>query len=273
MAKKISNVINSYDIRRLILEQSYRAHVGHIGCCLSIADILVSLYDKVLKLENFSDPLRDRFVLSKGHAALALFSILFLKGMITAEQLSSFHGDNSYLGVHPEYGLPGVELATGSLGQGLSSGAGMALAAKLKKEKWRTFVLLSDAECNEGSVWEAAAFSSQHQLSNLTAIIDFNKQQGFGYTKDVISTRQLGQKWKAFGWQVDEVDGHNPTAVTKVLNSPTKNKPHLVLAHTSLGKGVSFMERLVDWHYLPLGQEQYTQALQEIEVFKNGKQS
>ena len=183
-------------IRRLILDHSYRAGVGHIGSALSIADIVAALYGGVLHIPEPGDPERDRFVLSKGHAALALYAALHLKGWVTAEQLDTYCGDGTTLGVHPEAALAGVDFASGSLGHGLSMGAGAALAARLQGASRRTFVLVSDAECNEGSLWEAAMFAAHHKLSNLVAVavVDVNGQQALGYTRDVVDLSPLSDR-------------------------------------------------------------------------------
>ena len=186
--------VTSNGIRKIILEQSNRAHVGHIGSALSVADILAALYGGVIKTGKGKKAERDRFVLSKGHAALALYAALCLKGELSSKELDTFCGEGSKLGVHPENCLDGVDFSTGSLGHGLSMAAGAALAARLQKSQRRTFVLLSDGECNEGWVWEAAMFAAHHRLSSLTAIVDLNGQQAFGYTEDVVSmTPKIGR--------------------------------------------------------------------------------
>ncbi len=191
-------------LRRIILEQSKRANVGHIGSALSVADILAALYGDILHLPSPDAPERDRFILSKGHAALALYAALHLKGFLSAEELNTYCGDDSLLGVHPEQALTGVDFSTGSLGQGLSVGAGMALGARMSGHAHRVFALLSDAECNEGSLWEAVMFASHHGLSNLVAICDANGQQALGFTDQVLTLEPLPEKWRAFGWDVHE---------------------------------------------------------------------
>lgn len=243
-----------------------RARVGHIGSALSVADIIAALYGDVLRISNPEDPARDRFILSKGHAALALYAALFLKGWISEKELGTFCGDGSLLGVHPEFAVRGVEFTTGSLGHGLSMGAGLALAARLKGEKHRTFVLVSDAECNEGSLWEAVMFSAHHKLSNLIAIIDLNGQQAFGYTKDVLDLQPMEGRWSAFGWDVHKVDGHDTGGMAKTIArlKTADGKPHVLVAHTTFGKGVSFMENSIKWHYQPMSDDEYKKALSEI---------
>jgi transketolase len=256
--------MNARDIRRIILEQSNRAQVGHIGSALSVADIIAALYGRVLRIDAADDPERDRFILSKGHAALALYAALALRGIIPHEQLGTFCADGSLLGVHPEHELPGVDFCSGSLGQGLSMGAGAALAARLQHSPRRVFVLLSDAECNEGSVWEAAMFASHHRLGNLTAIIDLNGQQALGYTKDVCNLPNMAERWRAFGWQADEVDGHDATALAARMLATDNDHPQLLVARTTFGQGVSFMQNQIKWHYVPMTAEEYAQARAEV---------
>lgn len=252
------------EMRRLVIEQSKLANVGHIGSVLSIADLLYALYFDVINIPSFSDSDRDRFILSKGHAALALYITFYLKGFITKEQLDTYCGDGSCLGIHPEHELEGVDFSTGSLGQGLSMGVGAALAARMKKKDYKTFVLMSDAECNEGSVWEAAMLAGQHKLSNLYVIIDNNRQQALGFTKDVLNLNPMTEKWQSFGWEVENVDGHNRSEITDKLNSFSDDKPHVLIADTIAGKGVSFMEEKIEWHYLPLTDQQYEMAMEEL---------
>jgi transketolase len=254
-------------IRRIIIEESKRANVGHIGSALSIADIISVLFESELHLPGTDDPLRDRFILSKGHAALALYAALHLKGLLSLHELQTYCCDGSLLGVHPEHHLAGVDFSTGSLGHGLSIGAGAALASRLKGTPYRMFVLVSDAECNEGSLWETVMFAAHHNLSNLIAIVDNNGQQAFGKTKDIIDLNPLGEKWQTFGWEVHEVDGHDPVEIGRTLHGldSSNGSPKVVIAHTTCGKGVSFMEGKVEWHYLPLSDEQYRQALSEVQ--------
>jgi transketolase len=253
-------------IRRIVLEQSKRANVGHIGCALSIADILAALYGGVLRIKSPRDPERDRFIVSKGHAALAAYAALFLRGWLTQEELNTYCADGSLLGVHPEHALPGIDFSTGSLGHGLSIGAGSALAAHLKQSSRRVFVLLSDGECNEGSVWEAVMFAAHHRLANLVAIVDVDGQQAFGYTEKVLSLSPLGDRFGAFGWDSHDVDGHDVPGMVRCLSSldACSRQPHVILAHTTFGKGVSYMEGQIRWHYMPMSEAEYEQALDEI---------
>ncbi len=258
----------AYNVRRIILEQSMRARVGHIGSALSIADIVTALYNNIFRNTDSDGPNRDRFILSKGHAALALYAAIFLKGWLTEKDLNSYCCDATLLGVHPECALKGIDFSTGSLGHGLSMGAGAALASGLQNSSRRVFVLASDAECNEGSVWEAAMFSAHHQLSNLVLIIDLNGQQALGYTDDVLKTSPLAEKWRVFGWDTYEVDGHNISEITDTIKSldTASGKPHVIIAKTIFGKGVSYMEGQIKWHYWPMSEEEYKKAITEIKI-------
>lgn len=257
----------AYFIRRTILEQSQRAHVGHIGSALSIADIVAAVYGEILRLADPDDPGRDRLILSKGHAALALFAALRGRGWIDEAQLATFHGDATLLGVHPDHALRGIDFSTGSLGHGLSIAAGSALAARLAGAPRRTIAILSDAECDEGSTWEAVMFAAHHRLSSLIAVVDVNGQQALGYTMDVLSLAPLIDRWRAFGWDAVEVDGHDRAALVRAVAAfDTKDgPPHVVLARTTFGRGVSYMEGKIKWHYWPMSDDEYRQALAENE--------
>jgi transketolase len=252
-------------IRRSIIEQSHRAGVGHIGSALSIADIVAVLFSGVVRLDDYED--RDRVILSKGHAALALYAALAATGTLPAGELSTFCTDGTPLGAHPEHVVPGVDFSTGSLGHGLALGAGAALAARLDGSQRRSFVLISDAELNEGSLWEAVMFAAQHRLGALVAILDLNGQQALGYTRDVIDLEPVGEHWRRFGWAVEEVDGHDLRGLQAALQRPrpVDSPPLLVLARTTFGKGVSFMEGRIEWHYLPMTDEQFDVAIGELE--------
>jgi len=259
--------ILSYWIRRIILEQSKRANIGHIGSALSIADLIASLYSDILKISSPDDPDRDRFILSKGHAAFALYAALYMKGWISKDMLDMACLDGTLLGVHPEHVIPGIDFSTGSLGMGLSFGCGAALAARLQQSSRRVFVLVSDGECNEGSLWEAVMFAAHHRLNNLIAIVDYNNQQALGYTKDVLNLSSLGARWQAFGWHVKEIDGHHQVQIVNAIECfrKIKESPCVLIAHTICGKGISFMERQIKWHYWPMSDEEYNTALIEIE--------
>ena len=253
-------------MREIILRQSKRANVGHIGSALSIADLVAVLYSEVLRLTEPKNSDRDRFVLSKGHAALALYAALHLTGVFDEATLNTYCEDGSLLGVHPEHALEGVDFCTGSLGMGFSFAVGAALAARLAGSKRRIFVLLSDAECNEGVVWEAALFAAHHKLSNLIALLDLNGQQAMGYTREVLNLSPVSEKWKAFGWTAQDLDGHDHDEICGAISEHdfVSAPPKILVAKTTFGKGVSFMENLIPWHYLPLNDAQYIQAMGEI---------
>jgi transketolase len=263
-------MISAYDISRIVLQQSMRAGVGHIGSSLSISGILAALYGGALTAKGPRDPDRDRFILSKGHAALALYAALHLRGWVPADALETYCADGTLLGVHPDSELDGVDFSTGSLGHGLPIAVGAALAARLQGSARRVFVLLSDAECDEGSLWEAVMLASHHQLSNLVAIVDLNGQQALGYTKDVLSLEPLAARWRAFGWDVLEVDGHDVEELKRTIESLTARPgaPHVLIARTVFGHGVSFMESQIKWHYLPMSQGDFEDAMRQIEEIR-----
>jgi transketolase len=261
-----SNVefVSGRAIREIVLQQSKRAGVGHIGSALSIADIIAALYSGILRVDSPEDPDRDRFILSKGHASLALYAALALRGWMPREQLDTYCAEDTLLGVHPEHILRGIDFCSGSLGQGLSVCAGAALAARHDESARRSFALLSDAELNEGSTWEAVMFAAQHGLETLCAIVDLNGQQALGYTRDVIDIPNAAERFRSFGWEAVDVDGHDVGALVAAANAPRSDRPRAVIAHTTFGKGVSFMESLIKWHYLPMSDAEYTQALSEV---------
>ena len=251
-------------VRRTVLEQSKRANVGHIGSCLSVVEILATLYGGVIRPSAPDDPDRDRFVMSKGHAALALYAALAASGRLDSALLDSFCTDGSPLATHPEHSVPGVEFSTGSLGHGLSLAVGAALAARIQRSDRRVYVLMSDAELNEGSTWEAAMFASHHRLSNLVAIVDLNGQQALGATSDILDPGTPIDRWRAFGWDAVEVDGHDCGALRGAMTRETSG-PNIVLARTIFGRGVSFMERTLAWHYMPMTDEEFARAITEVD--------
>lgn len=264
-------------MRRIILNQSRRANVGHIGSCLCVVEILSALYSSVLRISNLKDLERDRFILSKGHAGLALYAALILKGWLSEDQLNTFCGDDTFFGVHPVVGIPGVDFSTGSLGQGICIAVGAALAARLQSSKRRVFCLVSDGECNEGSVWEAAMLAAQHRLSNLCVIVDYNGQQALNVTRDVLDQSNLAERWRDFGWSTAEVDGHSVSDLAGALNTSIGERPKVIVARTIFGKGVSYMEQgipvsqthlpvqPVNWHYLPMSEHEYRLAIEQLE--------
>jgi len=257
------------EIRKKILKMMYESKAAHIGSCLSCVDILTVLYFKILKIDpkNPFAENRDRFILSKGHAVAALYAVLAKRGFFPEEILDTYYRDGGRLPGHSTVGsVPGIEASTGSLGHGLSMGAGIALAGKRDEKKYRVFVLMSDGECEEGSTWEAALFAHHHKLDNLIGIVDYNKLQAFGKIEDILGLKPLSKKWRDFGWEVKEINGHNFSEIKKAFSKIPfkKGKPSLVIAHTIKGKGVSFMENRMEWHYYNLNKEQYQQALKEL---------
>mgnify|MGYP001026924801 CR=1 FL=1 len=257
------------EIRKKILKMIFTSQAPHIGSALSCVDILTVLYFKILSIEP-KNPLakaRDRFILSKGHAASALYAALCQRGFFPEEILNTYCLDEGKLPGHStRHCVPGVEVSTGSLGHGLAMGAGMAVAGKHDNKNFKIFVLLSDGECDEGSVWETAMFASHHQLDNLIGILDYNKLQAFGRTNEVINLEPLAAKWISFGWVVKEIDGHNYSEIKEGLSKIPfrKGKPSLLIAHTIKGKGISFMENKLAWHYKSPNKEQFKLALKEL---------
>jgi transketolase len=240
-------------IRRRALAMVTRARASHIGSALSIADIVAVLYATVLRVDP-ADPSwseRDRFILSKGHACVAVYAALAERGFFPTALLDSYGDDHSSLMAHISHRVPGVEFSTGALGHGLPFGVGKAIAAARRGGSWRTFVLLSDGELGEGSNWEACLFAGHHRLDGLTAIVDYNKLQSLGSVEQTLRLEPLADKFAAFGWAVREIDGHDHAALTNALGAGpwTPGKPSMLIAHTTKGKGVSFMENKVEWHY------------------------
>lgn len=266
--KKIENIAK--DLRREIIEMSYRANKAHISSCLCIVDILTYLYwqEMSIKPKNPTWEKRDKFLLSKGHAAPALYATLAYKGYFPKETLEEFGKENSKLGVHSEFGsLPGIEISAGSLGHGLSIGVGMALSARIDKTSNKIYVLVSDAECNEGKIWEAISFAAHQKLDNLFLFIDLNGLQALGRTKDIIKINSLKEVLTAFGWNAYEIDGNKIEEIDKLfrkIKSKKVKKPTAIICKTIGGKGVGFMENSLDWHYKNLDEKLYHQALKEL---------
>jgi transketolase len=244
----------------------HKAKASHIGSGLSIADILAVLYGEVMtidpKNENFAK--RDRFILSKGHACAPLYAVLAEVGFIPISKLDTYGNDFSWLMNHASHKVPGVEFSTGSLGHGLPFAAGKALAAKNRNELWNTYVLLSDGEMDEGSNWEALMFAAHHKLSNLTAIIDYNKLQSLDTTQNTLALEPLADKLRAFGCYVIDVDGHDHNELKRSFEMESRGLPKVIIANTIKGKGVSFMEGRVEWHYKNPNDDQLKLALEEL---------
>jgi len=264
--------MNTHDlalnIRKDAVRMTHLAKSSHIGSMLSMADIIAVLYGKVLNKQADKPlwPYRDRFILSKGHAGATVYAVLAELGYFPVEKLNDYCSNGSVFSGHISHDVPGVELSTGSLGHGLSVGIGMALAAKMDLKKHRVFVLLSDGECDEGTIWEAALFASHYKLSNLIVVVDYNKIQSLGKVEEILQLEPFADKWISFGWDVKEIDGHNHEELIEVLDFDIskKEKPTCIIAHTIKGKGVSFMENTVLWHYRSPQGEEYEKALEEL---------
>jgi transketolase len=241
-------------LRRMVVDAMDGGGRGHLGSALSLIELVRVLYDEVLRVDPAKPAWedRDRFILSKGHGCLALYAILADKGFFPTSELTQFCRHDTYLGGHPEAGkIPGVETSTGALGHGLSIGMGMALGLRLKQSKSRVFVVMGDGEINEGSVWEAAMAAAKHRLDNLIGIVDYNKLQSFGPVADILPLEPLADKWRSFGFAVEEVDGHDLAALRAVLaRLPYESgKPSMIISHTVKGKGVPFAEHNPSWHH------------------------
>ena len=257
-------------IRRHALLMTSAAGSAHIGAVFSMADIVAVLYGRVLNLDPQDPrwPDRDRFILSKGHAGAGVYAALAERGFFPREQLAQHCKNGSYFGGHVSHvNIPGVELSTGSLGHGLGVACGMAYAAKLRTRLHRLFVLLSDGECDEGSTWEAAHFAGHHRLGNLRAVVDYNKIQSLKGTEETLGLEPFADKWRSFRWDVHEVDGHEHGALAAALGQPRElgSPPLCILAHTTKGKGVSFMENSVLWHYRTARGQELEAALKELD--------
>lgn len=258
-------------IRRSVVRMTHLGKSSHVGSALSIADILAVLYGDILHVDpnNPSMPDRDRFLLSKGHAGAAVYAALAHSGFMSEDTLDEHYQNGSILSGHVSHkGVPGVELSTGSLGHGLGVATGMAKAAKLQQRGHRVFCLLSDGECDEGSNWEAILFAAHHGLGNLTAIVDYNKIQSLAPVSETIGLEPFADKWKAFGWNAIEVDGHNHDELLGALVTgqlTNEERPNCVICHTTKGKGVSFMEDSVLWHYRTPQGDEYDAAIRELD--------
>lgn len=262
--------ITALNIRKHALEAVYSANSGHPGGSLSISDVLAYLYFKEMRIDPHNPKLedRDRLVLSKGHCAPALYSALALKGYFPIDEIKTFRKLGSRLQGHPEMkGIPGVDMSTGSLGQGISAAAGIALSAKLSNKDYRVYAILGDGELEEGEVWEAAMFAAQYKLDNLCAYVDNNGLQIDGNIDEVMSPNPITDKFKAFGWNVIEADAHCMEDLDKAYTQAKslKGKPTVIVAHSVKGKGVSFMENKAEWHGSAPSKEQYEQAVKELD--------
>jgi len=259
----------AYQIRQKVIQMIYDGGSGHCGGSLSVADILTVLYFHILKIKP-EEPLwpeRDRFVLSKGHACPALYAVLADRGFFSESLLKNFRQVNNILQGHPEYGIPGVEAVSGSLGQGVSVAIGMAIGLKLKGVNARVYAIIGDGEVQEGMVWECAMAAGHYRLDNFTCFLDRNCLQGDGKTEEIMYIEPLADKWRAFNWEVIEIDGNNIDQILKAIGwaQETKSKPQMIIAHTVKGKGVSFMENVAAWHgTAPPTDQELSIALKEL---------
>ena len=257
-------------IRRHGIEMTHLSHGSHIASILSVADVVAVLYNDVANISpsNIKDENRDRVILSKGHAGAAIYAALAEKGFFEREELKTHYADGSRLSGHVSHkGVPGVEFSTGSLGHGACVGAGIALNAKLDNKPYYTYAIVGDGECDEGSIWEMALFANQFKLNQLVVIVDHNKMQSLDYCENTLSLSPFAEKWKSFGWNVFDIDGHNHEQIRKALldAKQSKEKPTVIIANTIKGKGVSFMENDILWHYrFPHEGEEYDGALKEL---------
>ena len=258
----------AWKIRKHGIEMTHISHGSHIGSVLSVTDIIAVLYSDILNVfpNNPENTGRDRFILSKGHAGAAVYAALAEKGFFSVEELKTHYANGSKLSGHVSHkNVPGVEVSTGSLGHGIGIGCGMALAAKYDKKDYKVYVVMGDGECEEGSVWEAALFANHYKLNNLVVIIDSNNLQGMGKCSEVLSLRPLYEKWLTFGWNVQNVDGNDHDELKAALKHLSANKPNCIVADTIKGKGISFMENELLWHYRDPQGEFYERALKELE--------
>lgn len=258
-------------LRYRVIRTSHLSGTPHLGSCLSCLDLLVYFYWQVLKIDpkNPRAAARDRFILSKGHAAPALFQVLAERGYFPVSDLENYGDDGSMFGEHPPTPshLPGIEAATGSLGHGLPMGLGMALASRISGKPYNVYAILSDGECNEGSVWEAAMLASAQKVSNLTIAIDYNKWQATGRSNEVLNLAPLADKWRAFGWCVSEINGHSFEEISKAIADNVGDpRPKAIVANTVKGRGVSFMEDDNNWHYRTPNAEELDKAAKELGI-------
>lgn len=272
-AEKVKELkLHAANVRKMAIEAVYSANSGHPGGSLSAADIITYLYMEEMNIDpkNPKNPDRDRFVLSKGHCSPALYAALAERGFIPKEDIKTFRHIDSYLQGHPDMkGVKGVDMSTGSLGQGISAACGMAECAKLDNKDYRVYVVMGDGESEEGQVWEAAMFAAHYKLDNLTVFLDFNGLQIDGDVRDVMNPTPLDKKFEAFNWNVLHIDAHNFEEIEAAVNDAkaTKGKPTLILAKSIKGKGVSFMENKAEWHGAAPKKEQYEQAMEELDAY------
>jgi transketolase len=241
----------SRKLRKQMVRMMEEAGRGHLASAFSLVEMLRVLYDDVLNYDprQPDDPNRDRLILSKGHGCMALYVMLAEKGFFAEQELWDFCKTGGLLGGHPEHKVPGVEASTGSLGHGLSFGVGFALNAKMESADYRTYVIVGDGECNEGAIWEAALAASKHQLKQLTVLVDYNKLQSYGPTAEIQELEPFADKWRAFGFEASEIDGHDLEQLRQALQQPVADKPRAIICHTVKGKGIPEVENNLSWHH------------------------
>ncbi|MBR6034096.1 MAG: transketolase [Clostridia bacterium] len=271
MEKKVTSSEElAFKIRKDITEMSNIANSSHIASALSVTDIVAVLYSQIAQydINNPQDENRDRIILSKGHAGSAIYAALAEEGFFNKDELYTYCQNGSILSGHvSQKNVPGVEFSTGSLGHGMPVGAGIALSAKIDHKKFNTYVIIGDGECDEGTIWECALFSRQYKLDNLIVIVDSNKMQAMGNCDDIISLNPFNEKWKSFGWNVYEIDGNNHEELRNTFLKIEKNgKPNVIIANTIKGKGISFMENNLVWHYKSPQGDDFKNAIEELEA-------
>lgn len=256
----------SIKIRLKAWNMAYKAKASHMGGNFSMADIISVLYTDIVNINprDSKNESRDRVVLSKGHCCAVMYALLAEKGFFSTEELEHFGENGSVLSAHISKKVPGVELSTGSLGHGAAVAAGMALNGKLNNKSYKVYAICGDGELDEGSIWEMVMFAGQHKLDNFTVVVDANKIQAMGETKDIINLQPISEKWKLFGWTTHDIDGHDHNALRVAFNAPSYGKPKVIVANTIKGNGVSFMENSLWWHYqIPFG-DYYPKAIEEL---------
>src|SRR3972149_5483684 len=254
------------EVRKLIIEVAHRSKSAHVGSSLSCVDLLVALYFCELNVNEKDWSNRDIFVLSKAHAAMALYAILTMKGIITRETFMGYLQNDGTLPAHLDrFTSRGIEVSAGSLGHGFNIALGMAYGYKMRRDKRKIYTLIGDGESQEGSIWEGALFGSKLGLDNFTAIMDYNNLQGYGRSRELCSFEPVKSKWEAFGWHAIEIDGHDICAIREAFGEDSSGKPKIIIAHTTKGKGVSFMEDQLIWHYYIVTDEHRDKALRELD--------
>jgi transketolase len=256
-------MIDLNQLKKQILDVAYKAKKGHIGSALSVSDLLGSIFNSMHESGKFDEE-KNSVTLSKGHAALALYCCLAQLNLISTEALYGYEKDGSLLGTHPDPELPWVNFIGGSLGQGIAFAGGLALADKYSGKQRNHYVILSDSELNAGVIWEIATFAGTKKLNNLIVLLDKNQQQALDLTRNILIYEDIATSFEVLGWAVSEIDGHNKSEISVALKK-TSDKPHLIIANTKFGAGISFMDGNISWHYLPLNEEQYNKANEEIE--------